>query len=137
MSQTASILDGSNANIDLSFNGQSYRCVFRYWMADMVRQFTDATTFCSGGWRARTPGMMHLSGQAQGYASKGQPLSDPSLLITQQSGIPIVLTADSGCTFSFTGYVSRSHTAFHAAANSEAALDFESAGPVTVAWVVA
>jgi hypothetical protein len=137
MPGTLSILDGSNANIDLSLDGNSYKCVFNFWTADIVRAFTEATTFCSSGWRSRVPGLKQLVGHAQGYASKGQAISDPSALIAEQSGIPIVLTADTGCTFSFTGHVSRSRTSFRAAENSDAGLDFESTGPVTVAWVLA
>jgi hypothetical protein len=131
------LLDGSNANIDISFGGTSYKTVFNYWSADLERDFTEATVFSSGGWRARIPGLKRLTGRADGYASKGAPQSDPTQSgFTSQTGVAIVLTADTGCTFTFTGFVGRAHTGLRAAANSEFSLEFESTGTVTVAWVV-
>jgi hypothetical protein len=81
--------------------------------------------------------MRQLTGRAEGYASKGVAYSDPSLNMTSQTGVTIVLTADTSCSFTFVGHVSRAHVGMRAAANSEFALDFESAGATTTAWVVA
>ena len=131
------LLDGSNANIDISFGGTSYKAVFNYWSADLERDFTEATTFASGGWRARIPGLKRLTGRADGYASSGAPQSDPTASgFTSQTATAIILTATTGCTFTFTGYVGRSHIGMRAAQNSEFSLEFESTGSVTVAWVV-
>lgn len=131
------LLDGTNANIDISFGGASHKCLFNYWTADLERDFTEATTFCSSGWRSRIPGMRRLTGRAEGYLGKSTAVTDPTVTgFTSQAAVAIVLTADTGCTYTFSGYVGRVHAGLRAAANSEYAVEFESAGQVTVAWVV-
>lgn len=131
------LLDGTNANIDISFGGVSHKCVYNMWSADLDRQFNEQTTFCSTNWKDETPGMRQLTGQAKGFVSKGSALSDPTASgFTSQTGVAIVLTMDVGCTLTFTGWVGRVHVGVQAALNSEQSVDFRSKGAVTVAWVV-
>jgi hypothetical protein len=131
------LLDGSNANIDISLNSISYKCHFGYWSADFERQLNEATTFCGTGWRSYTPGMRGMNGRADGFLGKGVAGADPTASgFTSQTAVPIVLTADSGCTFTGTGFVNRVHTGVRAAGNSEFSLEFAFTGAVTTAWVV-
>lgn len=132
-----SLLDGSNTNIDISINSNSYKLVMNYWSADYGRDMTEATTFGSSGNRVRTPGMRQLTGRAEGYLSKGVAYSDPSLTLTSQTAVTFVLTADTSCSVTFTGFITRVHMGLRAAANSEFSIDFESASAITFAWVVA
>lgn len=126
------LLDGSNAAIDITIDGNSHKCVFAYVSADLVKEFTEKTTFCNEGWRSRTPGMKQLQGRAEGFLSINNAASDPSAAFEEQDGVPIVITFTTGLTYTFTGHVARSHAGVRAAANSEFALDFESDGAVTV-----
>lgn len=140
---STTIIDGSNGNILVTLDGIEFKCVINRWSADIVREFTEKTTFCSGGWRSRDPGMKQLIGRMDGYLSKGFAGSDPLALITADNstdnpgGIPMVLKADSGCMLSGNCHVSLSHLASAAQLNTEAGVGFESDGPVTSIWVVA
>lgn len=131
------LLDGSNASIDVSIATASYKCIAAAWTARLVREFSEQTTFCSGGWRARVPGMRQLIGSLAGFASKGSAISDPSVNISTQLPVAMVLTADTGSTFTFSGHVGSDETTMVAAANSGRAIAFESTGAVVTAWVVA
>jgi len=70
-----SLLDGTNAAIDMVITiasaTNSVKCSFGYMSADVVREFTEKTTFCSSGWRSRQPGMKQVVGHLDGFVSKG------------------------------------------------------------------
>lgn len=136
------LLDGSNAAIDVNFSipggsATSFKNIAAVWTARINRDFTEATTFASGGWRSRTPGMRQLIGSLAGFASKGWAGADPLVLMSLQAAIAIVLTADTGCTYTFTGHVGSDETTLVAAANSGRIITFESVGVVVTAWVIA
>lgn len=134
-----SLIDGSNGNIDVSLNSVSFKCVFSRWSGDFVREMTEKTTFCSGGWRSRDPGMKQLVFRMDGFASKGFAGSDPLELMAADSvtGIPFVLTADSGCYLSGNCHIGLSHIGQNAQLNSESGIGAESDGPVSSFWIVA
>lgn len=133
-----SLLDGTvsafNFTIAASTSAQ-WPCVSNYMSCDLVREFFEQTTFCSSGWRSRTPGLKQLIGRIDGYANKGFAYSDPSVLFATTAGFAFVATFDTGCTFTGTLQAARFHVGLHAGAQSEMGLDFESTGAVTVAWV--
>lgn len=136
------IIDGSNANIDITIATASIKCQATYWSADFARDFTEKTTFCTSGWRSRQPGLKQLLGVVDGLLAKGADMSgstaiSPASFIASTSAQAYVLTADTGCTFTFNGHAGRVHSGIRAALNSEFALNFESDGAVTTAWVVA
>lgn len=133
------IIDGSNGNILVTINSIEFKCVVNRWSADIVREFTEKTTFCSGGWRSRDPGVKQLVGRIDGYLSKGFAGSDPLALIAADgvAGIAFVLQADTGCYFSGTCHIGLSHAGSNAQLNSEMSVGFESDGPVSTFWIVA
>lgn len=131
------LLDGTTAASDISVGGQSIKCVLNSIRADIVRDMFEKTTFCSGGWRSRTPGMKQLLFGGVGYAHKGQPHSDPLDYVSSTTGEAWVITIDTGCTLTFTGHSTLVHLGVNAAANSEFAVSGESDGAVTSAWVEA
>lgn len=132
------LLDGTAAAFDITINALSYKCLAAYVSADIVREFTERTTFCTtGGWRSRTPGMKQLIGRIDGFLTSGMPISDPSLLFANTTGYAFVITFDTGCTVTGTLHVGRMHMGLRAQANSEEGIDFESDGQVTFVWVVA
>lgn len=130
------IIDGSNANIDITIATNSLKCQASYWSADIARDFTEQTTFCTSGWRARLPGLKQLLGAIDGFLGKGVAGANPSIYVASTAAQAYVLTADSGCTFTFDGHAGRVHSGLRAAMNSEFAINFESYGAVTTAWVV-
>lgn len=139
-----SLLDGTSALIDFSiaYDGggssqSSMKCAFNYISADISREFTEKTTFCSSGWRSRQPGMKQVVGHLDGFVSKGTVFSDPLALFATTNAFPFVFTADTGCTLTGSLHAQRDHIGLRAAANSERGLDWESTGAVTSAWVIA
>jgi hypothetical protein len=132
------LLDGSNGNILVTINSLPFQCVVNRWSADVVREFTEKTTFCSGGWRSRDPGMKQLIGRLDGYLSKGIAGSDPLALIAADNvnGLPFVLQADTGCYFGGNCHIGLSHAGSNAQLNSEMGIGFESDGVVTTTWIV-
>lgn len=138
-----SLIDGSNANVDISIASASHKCWSTRWMADLVRDFTERTTFCTSGWRSRSPGLKQLIGMVDGFLAQGTdggggPTAvNPASYIASTATAAYVLTADTGCSFTFSGHAGRIHTGVVAALSSEEGINFESAGAVTTAWVVA
>jgi hypothetical protein len=136
------LLDGTNALIDfqLDYPGTSnvsLKCAFAYMSCDIVREFTEKTTFCSDGWRSRQPGMKQCVGRLDGFASKASVYSDPLALFADNDPKDFLFTADSGCTIGGQLHIARDHIGLRAAANSERGIDWESYGEVTSSWVVA
>lgn len=132
------LLDGTTAAFDISIATISYKCIAAYVSADIVREFTERTTFCTaGGWRSRLPGMKQLIGRIDGFMAKGVPLADPSILFATTSPLAFVITFDTGCTATGAMHAGRVHLGMRAQANSEEGIDFESDGVVTFVWVVA
>jgi hypothetical protein len=136
------LLDGTNANIDFAVavsgsNTTSFKCAFGYMSADMVREMSEKTTFCSEGWRARQPGMKQLVGHLDGFVSSGAVYSDPTIMMSTTTPLAFVFTADTSCTLTGDLHVVRDHMGLRAASNSDRGIDWESSGPVTSAWVVA
>lgn len=129
------LLHGSLASIDISLGGTSVKCVFSRWMATIVRGATAATTFCSGGWVEEQPGMRQLLARLDGFASKGTAYSNPLTYITATDTIPVVLTADMGCTLTFEGNVFEDGIELNAAANGGRGISLRSSGAVVAAWV--
>jgi hypothetical protein len=135
------IIDGSNAAVDISIAAASHKCWASYWSADIVRDFTEKTTFCTSGWRSRQPGLKQLIGTIDGFLPEGLTAGtstaiSPASYFASTASQAYILTADAGCTFTFQGHAGREHTGIRAALNSEWALNFESDGQVTTAWVV-
>lgn len=131
-----SIIDGTNANIDISIGASSIKCVAGAFSAKIGREFFEQTVFCSGMWVKRQPGRMQLTGMASRFASKGAAYSDPLAFMTSSTAIAFVLTADTSCTYTFSGHVSSDDMTFVAAANATGGIAYESYGAVVTAWVV-
>lgn len=136
------LLDGTTAAVSMKIGSAQpptveYNCSMRYLSADIVRDFTEATTFCQSGWRTRTPGMKQLVGRMDGYASKGDPSSGAGILTASTVPLNFIFTLDTLCTFTGAMHVGREHFGIQAAAQSERGIDWESAGVVTIAWVIA
>lgn len=132
------LLDGTTAAFDITFATKSYKCLASYVSADIVREFTERTTFCTtGGWRSRVPGMKQMIGRLDGFMGKGSDISDPSILFATTTPMAFVVTWDTGCTMTGSGHTGRVHLGMRAQANSEFGLDWESDGQVSFAWVVA
>lgn len=131
------ILDGSSGNIDVSIATTSHKCFISYWSADLARDFTERTTFCTSGWRSRTPGLKQLLGVLDGFLAQGVGAVSPASYISSTTAQAYVLTAETGCSFTFNGHAGRVHAGVRAALNTEFALNFESDGAVTTAWIVA
>lgn len=129
-------LDGTNANIDATFATNSARSIAGVWSARIAREFFERTVFASGIWKQRQPGMMQLTGVLGKFVTKGGPLSDPLALMVTTAPIAMVLTADTSCSYSFTGHVGSDDQTVVAAANAYGAIAYESYGTVTTAWVV-
>lgn len=130
------LLDGTTAAVNISIANANFTCLFQYVSADIGRQFTDFTTFCSSGWKSEVPGMKQLTGRFDGFLSTGNAVSDPSQFFSSQSTENIVITFTTNCTYTFAGYIGNSHAGIRAAAGSEESLQFRSYGAPTFAWQV-
>lgn len=141
------LLNGTTAAFDFTtatrttFSGtagtaKTWAGVASYFSADIARELFEQTTFGSSGWRSRIPGMKQLIGHIDGFTSKGLSNSDPLYLFANNFPIAFVATVDTGCTLTGDGFATRHHTGLRAAAQSEMALDFESYGAVTSAWII-
>lgn len=135
------LLDGTDATIDITLNGQSYKGIMGAWVARMGRDFFEQTTFASGGWRQRVPGMKQVTGSMAGFNSKGVPASDPLALFANQTPYAGVFTSNTtltptACTLSGNFHEASDSISEIAAGVSGRAIDFESSGAVTSVWVV-
>ncbi len=131
-------IDGSNGSVAISVNSNAIQCFINAWTARIVREFTERTTFCTtGGWRSRLPGMKQLIGTFTGFLAKGVAGANPLSYMTGTAPQPYVITADTGCNFTFLGHAREVGAGQRAGADSSFDLNFESDGPVSVEWVVA
>lgn len=138
------LLDGTTAATDITIApGTSYiaqgtaisvKGVLGYISHDIVREMFEQTVFSSGGWRQQISGMKQLIGRADGYESKGATYSDPLLYFANNFPCGFVYTADTSCTLTYLGFISRRHSGMKAAGNSEAGFDIASFGAVTSSW---
>jgi len=131
------LLDGTDATIDIQLNSVSYKGIMGQWVARMGREFFEQTTFASGGWRSRVPGLKQVTGSMAGFNSKGSAASDPLALFANQTPYAGVFTSTTGCTLTGTFHEQSDSVSEIAAGVSGRAIDFESYGAVTSAWVIA
>lgn len=132
-----SLLDGTSAAFDFTTSALSWKCKANYCSADINRDMLERTTFCSGaGWRERIPALKQVLGRLEGFIGKGgNAADDPMYLFSSNNAPAFVMTFDTGCTLSGSMHATRLHLGIRAAQNSELALDWESTGAVTSAWV--
>lgn len=130
-----SLLDGTGASVDFTIGGSSVKCIFGYMAFAVGREMMEATTFCTSGWRSRTPGMKQAVVSLAGYASKGVTYSDPLTMMNNQTGLSFVATFDTSCSIAFTGHCVNDAQGIRAAGMSDRTISIESAGSVTSAWV--
>ena len=116
--------------------GSSLACFANYVSVDIGREFTERTTFCSGGWRSRTPGLKQAVGRIEGFPSKGGVWSDPLAMFTSQLGYPFAFVIDTGCMLYGVLHEQRDHVGMRAAMQGERGIDFESTGSVSSLWVI-
>lgn len=131
------IITGSNANIALSISNTTIQCAFASFSFTVTRGATSATTFCSSGWVAETPGMKQGIGSLIGYTTKGVAYSDPLVWVTAAAPLPFIGTADTNCTISCNINVFSDGMDLIAAANSARGVSFRSNEAVTSSWVIA
>lgn len=137
-----SLLDGSNTNIDVQFGIGvanalvSFKCFSSMVSVRTHRDFTERTTFCSGGARSRTPGMKQIFIHLEGFGSEGSAGSDPSALFANTTGVPFVVTADTGATWTGNCHAADDISTIQAAANHNRGIDLESTGTWVVVWPV-
>lgn len=137
------LLNGTTAIIDVSMaigsgsgSPTSVKCQFRRWMARITQEMFEQTSFCSGSWRARIPGLRQLIGRLDGYMSIGNVGSDPLAYFQNTLPAPFVLTATTSATISGNAWVTSDENSIEAAANSSRAVDFESYGPCLTSWPI-
>lgn len=129
------LLQGTSGNVDISVNGISLKCILSYWSADFAKEMGEQTTFCSSNWAKRNPGKKQVTGRADGGLGKNAAGADPTDAWDSDVAVPFVLTADTGCTFTFSGHVTHVHAGVRAAtAATEFSFDFESYGAVVTVW---
>lgn len=131
------LLDGTNAAIDVTIATVSIKAMAAAWTARMLRDFFEQTTFASGGWRARVPGMKQCLVSVAGFSSKGISMSDPLALFATQAPMASVYTADTSCSITGNFHYGSDEHSYVAAGNSGRVIAGESYGPVTTAWVIA
>jgi hypothetical protein len=130
------ILTGSNTTTDISLGGTSVKCGFGRVAAQIVRGAFRTTTFCSGGWVAEIPGERQLVGSLLGYSIVGVAYADPLIWVTDEDGVAMIITAQTGATITFTANVFSDGLDLVAAANSGRNVDFRSTGTVSTVWPV-
>lgn len=131
------LLHGSLATIDASLDGDSVKCAFGRWFAQIVRSASSTLTFCSGNWIEERPGAVQLVGRLDGFGSTGESFSSPLAFVTATDPIPAILTADTGTTLSFDANVFEDSLEMVAGGNSGRSIGFRSHGPVIAAGFTA
>lgn len=130
------ILTGTNTNIDVNMNAASVKCGFGRVAAQIVRGGFRTTTFCSGGWISEVPGERQLVGSLLGYTLTGVAYADPLVWVTDDDGVPMIITATTAATLTFTANIFSDGLDLVAAANSGRSVDLRSTGTVSSVWPV-
>ena len=107
------------------------------WSADLSQAINDATSFASSGWRKCATGVRSFSGTIAGTPEFNATTTAPiptATGITQSSPANFVLTAATGCTYTFVGYLSNYRIVSDVEDNARVAYDFVADGEVTQAW---
>ena len=131
------LINGVNGTADLTIGGASYAGVLFRWTAQVDRRFIDEMVFTSGIWADEFPVSKQLTGDSDGFLSKGDAISDP-LAVMADDELPSAfeLVATTGCMYSFDGWASRATAGVQARAPSTFGLAFRSKGEVVTTWIV-
>lgn len=107
-----------------SSNMNSWKCMANYLSLDITQEFLIRTTFCSGRWVGRTPGLRDINGMLDGFLSQGALISDPLYLFSTAKGIPWIATINTGMTISGCIMAGRNHIGMRSFQNSEQGVSF-------------
>lgn len=108
------------------------------WTANIDVTVVDTTGFSDNGWRSRRPTKVQLTGSASGTVDDTSlPLNGS--LPSSTAGLSnakgsFTLTAATGCTYGFTGVISRVSMTRANDGKGEITFDFTSTGTVTQTW---
>lgn len=129
-----SVICGLNGNVSIS-GGRGAR--LSAWSANLAHELNDCTGFGSNGFRQNKTSLKSMSGQASGFLTKGTTNDQPNWtgLSNCDDGVTVVLTADSGCTFSGIFNISNMRIEEAVAGLGMITFDFISNGTVTETWV--
>ena len=130
-----SVICGTSGNVSISGRGARIAA----WSADLLRQVNNANGYGSV-WSQNVGGIRSLSGTASGFLTKGTANDTPNftgLTSCDDTGVAIVLTADTGCIYYFNGLISRIRIDHNVADVARITFDFVSNGAVTEDWETA
>jgi len=130
------LLDGTNANIDLTIGGSSFRCQLSSMAIEMTRDLLQRVTFCSSNFKEKIPSLKEVRGVASGFVGKSDATAKLGAFILDDTAVAIVATFDTGCTIGFTAQVTRDSGGTQAAGLSSRTIEFESINDdLAVTWV--
>ncbi len=106
------------------------------WSASINQSVTDTTGFQDSDWGTCVgESNLVLSGSASGFLSKGTTTDQPgALTLLTAAGGAMVLTADSGCTYSFTAVFADISISMARIGPNTISFSFRSSGVVTEVW---
>ena len=124
--------DGGNVTA-ANFTGK-----LQAWSASLSFGLVDTSGFSDQGYRAREPLLCGMSGSATGtLITETAPFSDAVLqtpMVPATLTCAIVLTATTGCTYSFTANISRCSIVRPYDGKGTVTFNFMSTGRITEAW---
>jgi hypothetical protein len=128
-----SVICGTSGNATIASRGARLAA----WTINLNHELNDATGFGGSGWRQNKTSLKSASGSASGFLTKGTSSDTPNFtaLSSCSEGEAITLTADTGCTYTFTGNISNIAIGTSVAGLATVTFDFVSNGTVTEAWV--
>lgn len=138
-----SLLDGTTAAIDFTIEPTpggtkaSLKCIANFISYIIRRGTSQRFTFCSSGWAQPIAGVRAGFVHIDGFMGKGVALASPVALISQDSPLEFIFTADTGCTITQSAIETQEGDAVRALGESSRGLDLETSGPPTTAWVIA
>ncbi len=128
------MVSGTTGNVSLPSGGAKIAA----WQASISQTVTDTTGYADDIWgTAVGENNLVLAGSASGFLTKGTSSDQPNAatLLTAAGG-SIVLTADTGCTFTFGAIVSDVIISHSRIGPQTIVFNFRSSGVVTEVWAV-
>lgn len=111
-----------------SSNFNSWKCMANRLSLTISQEFLIRTTFCTGRWVGRTPGLRDINGVLDGFMSQGALISDPMYMFSTVKGIPWIATINTGLTIQGNIMAARDTFGIQSFQNSDSSMAFATDG---------
>ena len=103
----------------------------------LIHEVYDATGFDSNGYRQNLGGLKSATGVFAGFLTYGSVQDQPGFneLGCGDTGVTIILTAKTGCYYTFTANISKIDIDERVDDNAKIAFSFVSTGPIVESWL--